>query len=514
MSGSGKRKKTRWQLPDLVAFECALAKDESEEWETLKAQDAATQLDEGLLMSGDRRGIAKAWLEARLEKSPDIKLAADTVIQSLKASGQILAVMGLLSGLGAATAALVYTGEAPINVSAFFSVFVLLQALLAVVLLLIFALPTSWREAMAFGPVFKVGRWLFEAVFSKMHGLAARFLSGQQRQDVAEWAGAARRTFALHGKIVKWVAFVKIQAAALCFNLGVLTALLVAVAFSDRAFGWQTTLKVEPAVVSELAKTVALPWSWLSGEGEGYPSQEQIEGSRIVLKEGIQELETVNLAVWWKFLGWGILSYGILPRLLFYLLGKWQVGASLTKYDFRYAAADRLLERLRPDLPRFNSELVKQGADSGAHDFTPIDADSLLRQQVRCFCSQELGENFDLEALRKSLAARWKLPETVVEIEVYQDGEILQEGRQISSAVQVALVFESWMPPIREIERQVLELRSRLETQTLIKVVLLGIPGEGDGAISLLPEKRYADAWHSFVRKMGDPYLILENSTV
>lgn len=129
-------------------------------------------------------------------------------------------------------------------------------------------------------------------------------------------------------------------------------------------------------------------------------------------------------------------------------------------------------------------------------------------------CSQELGEAFDLEALRVGLAKRWKLPEGAVEISTYQDGRIADAIGDIASETQVAVVFESWMPPIREIERQVRDLRSALVQRSLIKLVLLGIPASDSEPVSLRPEKQYAEAWHSFVLRMGDAYLILDNPAV
>ncbi|MDQ8184981.1 DUF2868 domain-containing protein [Pelagicoccus sp. SDUM812002] len=511
MSGKGKRNATRWSLDQLVGYECALAKDESEDWQSLKAQDAETHLEEGLLLSGDRRAIAAGWLKLRLEASPEIKLASDSVMQSLKAAGQLLGAGGLLLGLASATAALAYTGEAPINVSAFFSLFVLLQAVLAVVLLLVFAAPRSWRERLAFGPLFRATRWILESIFSKLQALSARFLSGQQRQDAAEWAGAARRSLALHGSVAKWLAFTKIQAAALCFNFGVLAALLVSVVFSDRAFGWQTTLETESESVGQLVEVVSLPWAWAYGEGEGYPSLQQIEGSRIVLKEGTRGLESVDLAAWWRFLALGVLSYGVLPRLIFYFLGKWQIRASLARYDFGNASAERLMQRLRPEGPRFDAERVEQGAEQIASGVGGVDLQATTRQRVLCLCSRELGESFDLEALRTRLAQRWGVRQESVEVKTYENGRIAAAAADLSEERQFVIVFESWMPPIREIERQVRELRAQMDERNLLKIVLLGIPDSAGEAISLRPEKQYAEAWHSFVQRLGDPYLILDN---
>lgn len=514
MRNPAKKSAAKWRLDELIAFECAMAADEREEWSTLRKRDSLLKLDPEAARTGNRRQLAKLWLNQRLKQQPEIKLAADSIGQSLSVAGQLLGVVGLLTGLGAATTALAYNGEAPINVSAFFSVFVLLQALMAVVLLLVFALPRGGRESLAFGPIFRVGRWLLGVIFSRTQALASRFLSGQQRTKAAEIAGEARRAFLVHGSVAKWVTFSKIQAAALCFNAGALLALLVAVIFSDRAFGWQTTLDVSEESILKIVEAVALPWSSIWGSGEGYPNLEQIVGSKIVLKDGIRDLANHDLAAWWRFLALGIATYGVIPRLLFWVLGKWQTRSALNRYDFGNAAAEQLMQRLRPEPVTFEAELVNRESDAEREAAVAEQIASDNTPPVRCLCSRELGEAFSLDQLQRALADRWKTNPNRITARVYEDGKMSEQTEDLSENEQIAVVFESWMPPIKEIERQIQTLRSSVDARCLVKIVLLGIPsGKGD-VISLRPEAQYAEAWHSFVRRLGDPYLVLDNPAV
>lgn len=505
---------TKWRLDELIAFECAMAADEREDWSTLRQRDAQLKLEPETVRNGSRRQLAKSWLEQRLEQQPEIKLAAESIGHALKAAGQLLCVVALLSGLGAATAALAYNGEAPINVSAFFSVFVLLQAVMALVLLLVFVLPRGGRETMAFGPLFRLGRWLLEAIFSRTQALASRFLSGQQRVRASEIAGEARRAFLVHGSVAKWMTFGKIQAAALFFNAGALIALLVAVVFSDRAFGWQTTLEVPDTTILTIVETVAWPWSAIWGSGEGYPNLAQIEGSKIVLKEGIRGLANQDLAAWWRFLALGIATYGVLPRLLFWILGKWQTQSSLNRYDFQTAAVEQLLQRILPEAVPFEAELVERVTEEEREGTVAVQVASDRTPPVRCLCSRELGEIFNLDELRDVLANRWNTPLERISPRLYENGKMAEQTDSLAENEQVAVVFESWMPPIKEVERQVHGLRESLDNRCLIKIVLLGIPSQNREGISLKPEAQYAEAWHSFVRRLGDPYLVLENPAV
>ncbi|MDQ8202355.1 DUF2868 domain-containing protein [Pelagicoccus sp. SDUM812003] len=499
-----------WSLSEQVAFECALARDERESWRALRERDQSLELP-GELWSPreNRRGIARAWLRERLRRDPVVKLAADSVMQSLGVAGQLLAALGGLMGVAAATAALAYTGQAPINVSAFFFVFVLLQALLAVALLLAFLMPAGLKELLVAGPIFRVSRFVLRLLLEKTQALAGRFLAGQNRHDAAEIAGLARSRLALHGRQLKWLSFRKIQGAALCFNLGALAALLVSVFFSDRAFGWQTTLELRAEQAQRVTELVASPWSWRLGEGVGYPTVEQIEGSRIVLKDGIQSLETDDLTIWWKFLALGMLCYGILPRAVFWGLGGLQFKKAVRDYDFRNAAAERLFERLRPRRARFEAERVAQGADLGPVGEAAHDTSS--SRSAVCLFSRELEAIVDVAALRRALAERWSMSLESVQMRPLSDGSIDLDGESLSEERQYALVFESWMPPIKEIERRIKEMRAAVDARSLIKVVLLGIPQGDKGEVSLAPAGQYADVWDSFIRRLGDPYLILDN---
>jgi hypothetical protein len=510
MNEAETKRGARWRLEDLVAYECALAQDSNEEWAVLKKRDA--RLSAGAPPGDNRRQVLLHWLNERRKQEPGIDLAADSVSQSLSVAGKLLGVTGFLLGIGAATAALAYTGQAPINVSVFAGIFILLQVVMALILVLAFCAPRGLRELLAFGPLFRGCRWVMEAVLNRLQALGARLLSGKNRQDAAEWAGTARRAISLHGSLSKWVAFVMIQAAALLFNVGVLIALLFAVLFSDRAFGWQTTLDVSGEAVHQLVKWLALPWSWVYGEGLGYPDLSQIQGSRIVLKEGIHTLQSSDLAAWWRFLALGILSYGVLPRMAFYLLGKWQVRRTLARLDFRNAASERLMQRLAPSGSLFIAEKVSQEdeATDSADESSPDESGP----PIPCLCSAELAETINRDALRALLARLWNRQEVSVVLVVYEGGKMQDPVQVLGENAQVAILFESWMPPIREQERQLKALRAALEKHVLIKLVLLGIPGKEGESVSLRPELQYLQAWKAFVNRLGDPYLMLENSGI
>ena len=72
--------------------------------------------------------------------------------------------------------------------------------------------------------------------------------------------------------------------------------------FTDRAFGWQSSLVDAPAKVEQIVRWVSAPWSWALPEQTALPTREQIEGSKIILRESRTQLASENLLAWWPFL--------------------------------------------------------------------------------------------------------------------------------------------------------------------------------------------------------------------
>lgn len=507
----------RWTLAEHLAFECALVNDEDKNWQELKQRDAQANIPVALLRSGDRRAIARHWLATRLPQDPEVQDAARSIHQGLDIAGQLLAVGGFVSGLLLAAGALAYTGQAPINVSAFFSVFILLQVVLALVIALPFLLPPrlvprAMPSPLSFGPLFRVARGLFNLCFKITQTLLSRWLSASKRQQAAELTAEVMSRLTLHQDVLKWLVFRKTQLMALGFNLGALFALLAAVVFTDRAFGWQTTLDVSAANIHTLVQTIATPWAWWFGEGVGFPDLQQIEASRIRLKEGIAGLNSDGLASWWRFLALGIVTYSILPRLGFYLLSRVQLRRALNHYGFRHAAAEKLFARLLPANTLFETT-ASAGAGTAPASQSQADVQPLIagEQKVFAFCSAELAGGVDFAALREQLAQHWRLPVEQVELKPYQQGEGLAVPESVAADDQYALVCESWLPPIKETDRQIRQLRSRVQARSLIRIVLLGIPGSETEPLTLTTEARYADTWDAFVRRQGDAYLLLDN---
>ena len=91
-----------------------------------------------------------------------------------------------------------------------------------------------------------------------------------------------------------WPVFLLTQLFAMGFNTGLLAITLFKVASTDIAFGWQSTIQFSAEAIFHFVRVLALPWSWCVSSALAYPSLPEIEGSRIILKDGISYLVSVH----------------------------------------------------------------------------------------------------------------------------------------------------------------------------------------------------------------------------
>jgi hypothetical protein len=159
---------------------------------------------------------------------------------------------------------------------------------------------------------------------------------------------------------------------ALFFSLGALGGTVFRVAFSDVAFGWQSTLAATPAVVHDLVTLVSMPWATWVPEALTGPTLDQIDGSRIVLKQGIAALATKDLVSWWPFLCLSMVCYAIVPRVL--VIGGAVVAqrSVLKQFDLQQPRFRRLMVRMKSPIMDIRVEETTSPRQGAAPSSEPI----------------------------------------------------------------------------------------------------------------------------------------------
>lgn len=380
-------KTDRWSVPDLIDFDYyvdedeRLARESSTERKRIAERDRRLYRDHiqqasaGIPEHSPRhRALAlRLWLSARRSgEDPDLRSllpgAAYARGQRLVSVGLLL--LGLVLGIGVASALLSYDGRHPINVSWYVFVLVIMQ------ILLVGTTAGIWyarRSALMQTTVQDIS--LLGQLVKPLFATAARWVQRQRLahvpRDVSDRAkarqGLLKSHYALYGPAIYLPMLVPAQLFGIGFNLGAIFITVALEWFTDLAFGWGSALNVEPGTIHTIAQAIALPWSWLFGEGIGIPTLEQVAGTRINLKDPLFFLNADHLRSWRWFLVLAVFTYGLLPRLVLLALSVLKQRRTLAALPFTHQRTQALYARMI-------TPMLETGGNTGSGPAMPIPA--------------------------------------------------------------------------------------------------------------------------------------------
>lgn len=281
-----------------------------------------------------------SWLEARrreaLGKHGTPALLPGSVFSSLYSlMVYAMIVSGGFSGLSLSWSFLAYHGSRPVNVALFVFFFIVLQAVLTLItIVFLFRRCLKTRPGKGGFQNSAIHSVLSSLFFQVLPGLLKKTGSFRNGLDSLEYTTALLRVKNREFQgLFFWLFFIPASIFAFCFTTGVLGGTFFRVLVSDMAFGWQSTFVTTSETVHDLVSRMALPWSWFMPEPLAHPSFSQIEGSRIILKDGIAVLATRDLVSWWPFLCLGTFFYAVLPRGFLMLAGLLARHRALRRFD-------------------------------------------------------------------------------------------------------------------------------------------------------------------------------------
>ena len=316
-----------------------------------------------------------------------------------------------------------------------------------------------------------------------------------------------RMVSALYSQIFYRPFFVLMQACGIAFNLGLLAAMFLKIVTSDIAFGWQSTLQFSAQTLYTIVTTLALPWSWLFTEGSGYPSMAHIEGSRILLKEGIAHLATDSLVSWWPFLVLSLLVYGLGIRLLLFLFGLYAKKRMEKTFIPDTPAVAQILRRMQSPIvtSRSYQEDGKKERTDECREQGTVSLSTWRRVEV--LVPSDCVEACDTMQLRQALAEKGYIAEDVHTFQVdYDSDKELLLRLQDTGAEGILLFVESWMVPLMDTLTFLAELRERVGKKMYVGIWLLGKPVP-ETIFTPVEKKEDMRMWQRKLEAIGDPYL-------
>lgn len=470
--------------------------------------DSTTNITNQELLSG--------WIQTRLknEFKDESNFSPGTLFaRSRSLASTLITLKGLLAGLLAGWAFFAYAGTTPINVLQFLVFFVLSQLLITGLLFAGLcvkkALPGFKLPGTSFYLLHSLGKRLFIFINRKWF----KNISGSKRESVRHAYGIIKGKNQLYGSLFYWPVFSLAQLFGITFNIGLLTTTFTKIITSDLAFGWQSTLQLSNSAIEKMVHLLALPWGWLLPSGIGSPTLSEIEGSHIILKDGIYHLTTGDLVAWWPFLLLCLIFYGLLIRIVFYISGRYMENNSLTGLKFNTPQCSALLRRMTTPVVSTQAEAEQvQEVTKAAQPSPlpgPLPSTSTLVPQILLIpddifhtChSEDVNPFMNSKGFEVIEKHRFMLGYD-------EDQQLLKtlKKRSWGNMEGVTIIMESWMVPLVDFLVFLKDVRLLSTPTTTIEVALTGEPG----ATAFTDVKSTdMEIWRKKIESIGDPYIHL-----
>ncbi len=336
------RRAESWTIADILDFEYLLASDSGGDDAAVRTRDRAIFEERiapqlGAETGGNRRLIFRRWLTARREGHRD-PLPGAHFITGWQTLLTFAALAGLALGVSLTAGLLHYRGNEPVNVAMFFAATVGVQWLILILALAWWLLRRTTGLLEDFRPL--------QALLSGMMWVLSaglRRLPGEQRERFRASLATLGHHREIYGSLAAWPMLLVTQLFGVCFNIGVLSTLLLQVTLSDVAFGWQSTLRTSPEEAYRIVTAIATPWSALPNP---HPTFDQVVASRFAYSEGIKPLSQTAMTSWWPFLCYSVAVYGLLVRVVLFAWCVSGLRRSLRGITFDHHGCNALWRRL------------------------------------------------------------------------------------------------------------------------------------------------------------------------
>ncbi len=479
------------RLGDYLDLEWFLEKDRTTESMEIMDRDRKIGLAAQAL-SVPAEQHASFWL-ARRRAADDGEGPSRWLRTVLIVLRMVLGLGGLLAGVTLVRALLLYSGVEPVNVSVFLLLAVLPQAGLCLLAVLLLALKglQKYDFSIPLRPVFDF--------FWRRPG------------SLSPQAGFARALFLHRGWPARMLGLESLRLMHLggfCLALGSLGGTAVSVAVTDLAFGWQSTLQIGAQRMHSLVSVLALPWSGFPAQWGLTPTLSQVEGSRIILKDGIHALTSADLTAWWPFLCMCLLVYALLPRLLLLLSAHWMLRR--VERGFMHPDLGRIVDRMRAPLLGPVRAEESLSAPLPLDLVSPVQAERDTAQPlsgVGCVLllppelQSRIGEESLSELTRRVCGYPCPriLPSTLDQDDVRQVLDDCAGIEWVGGHERFVVLIEAWQPPIRE-NLQALKLLGQVHGRSLI-LVLCGRPAGANWLTG--PDGAELEAWADAVARLA-----------
>tara|TARA_R110001592_G_scaffold363395_1_gene687510 strand:+ start:18712 stop:20097 length:1386 start_codon:yes stop_codon:yes gene_type:complete len=405
--------KTTPALSDLYQLAEQLELDQSVPVQVARERDHAIAAD---CAGTDDIARLQCWLASVSARRAEPVTHKDRWLSEASAAalGRVLA---LFFGFSSMAAFLLTSGRGLVNVFMFLLLFVLVQLLLCTV--------AAWVMARTVG-----GGAPVVLPVNPAHWLVAKALP--DRRYLREAQSVLRLVFLRYG-----------QEFGAIFTLGAVAGFFVVLALSDFTFVWGSTFQLSDSLMEQITAWIALPWSsWLP---QATVSGDLIFASRF--HPAVTSLSPANIEDmrgWWPFLIMAMLTYGVLPRLLLWLLSKFFYGRQMRAAFAQLPGSERVLARMKSPLVKTQGEGAGSYAQETESGPAVIDRRLLLLNWANALGPPDIAAFEEFAAVPEGNivnAGLGSLPE-----------ELQRLGDRVAKPVEhIMVTVKSWEPPMADL---------------------------------------------------------------
>ena len=448
MAGKG-----RWTLSDLLDFEWLIRSEEERSAAADRAiyRKSVKSALEGVKDRVEQRRIGLLeWFRAQ-KTSVDRDFPGGKLVAGLSFASTVLGFFMLVSGVGVVLG-LLRQPEQAYNLGHFLLATLGLQWLLLFLGVLLFLVRRRATDAL--GVVGRFILWIVKKASPEgAKTWAAVAKDGGRYRDVCVWTLA---------RIGQW--------AGVCFNIGLVAGLVGVLMFQDVRFFWETTSDSEPEkIVQKIVNTVSSPWAMAFPDA--VPDVDEISESRWLAGT---ELAAAGEAYRWPaFLISALIVWGLLPRLLLWIITVRGRQKALSQLDFQAPSHRELWRRM--------SHVERVVETSGQQDEAII---------------IDVG-GLNLEIAEVSPFLRMKL--RVHPLGIYQVG-VIDESKEVEAYAAldqaksgVVLMVEGWNLSPKQMRKLHSEIRQRCGLDMQIWFVVRGTSTAEPTAEDLANWKAFVD---------------------
>ena len=471
-----------WKLKDLIRFEFYRVLDRKEPLESLEKRDREI-FRKATPFQTSRRSAFFHWLVSRTKSEPFDLDPAPILLNGWRSIVSVGFVFSFLVGIALMFGLLSYDGRVPVNVWLVLGITVVPQLILLAFMMLmlvfsIFGIP-MWRWSYRFPRIF-LAKLLSQAEFS----WASKISDSADRKRWLNQLKAAGSVLQNHKNLITTRLFRFIQSIGIGLNMGFLLCLWIVLLFTDRAFGWQSSLIQDTETAHHLFRLIASPWEWWTGHAFGGLSPEVVRESRIILAEKGQVSSLEGVSVWWSFICMSIVTYGLLPRLFFWLLSWGMESVVLRKMNFESIAYRDLWSRMHS--VEFSSKGVEQKSSVVSQRRGDVEAN---RRSLEPY-------NLLIPNLDEESAIQWV--STFIGSQPSKAITTVDELREVEK-LNCVMLIEGWQPPIEETMSDLKAIASNSAVQSLYLVLLERVH---QGSMNMISDD-WKRVWREKLRASG-----------